>query len=269
MRERYKTLLIILSFVLVDCALEDVITYELESADPQIVIEGSITDEVGPYTVKITRTTNYFEPTEIEKVRNAEVILSDSRGNSENLIEKSPGVYQTINFESNYNTEYYLQVRIDDQEYKANTSLVEPIILDSISYVIDQSGKYYVMAPYFQDNPNKKDFTITNFRLNNGEFDKPLVYDDRLSNGNYIEGKPFAYDIDSLKIGANTVECIMRTVDKNTYNFFNTLQYVLVSEGDPFASPTLENPKTNLSNGALGYFGGYSISRKEIEIIKE
>ena len=64
---------------------QKVIDIDLNSAAPQIVIEGSISDQPGPYTVKITKTVNFSETNIFPAVSGAAVTVSDDAGNSETL----------------------------------------------------------------------------------------------------------------------------------------------------------------------------------------
>lgn len=257
---------VLLSFFLM-YGCEDVITYELNSTTPRIVIEGAVTDEAGPYKVKISRSSDYFNFDSYNNVSNAEVIISDSRGNSETLSETSPGVYETADLVTHYNTEYYLKVKVGDDLFEASTILLEPIIIDSLSYEIDEDDEEYVVTSHFQDDPDKEDYAVTNFKLGD-RYEKPMAYSDRLTNGNYIETQRHDFHKDSLKTGINRIECRMRTVDANTYEYFKTLIEALAVGTDYFSSTTPENPKSNLSNGALGYFGAYAISRNSIDVKK-
>ena len=44
-------------------------------------------------------------------------------------------------------------------------------------------------------------------------------------------------------------------IDKAVFDFWRTMEYSYASIGNPFSSPT--KVIGNISNGALGYFGGY------------
>jgi hypothetical protein len=45
-------------------------------------------------------------------------------------------------------------------------------------------------------------------------------------------------------------------IDKVTYDFWRTLEFSYQSVGNPFSNPV--KVLGNISNGALGYFGGYA-----------
>ena len=76
---------------LVSC--EKVIDVDLSSVEPQIVIDGTITDQPGPYTVKISKTGDYFNPGAFPAVTGASVTISDNRGYRRNL----PDLFNTRN----------------------------------------------------------------------------------------------------------------------------------------------------------------------------
>ena len=54
----------------------------------------------------------------------------------------------------------------------------------------------------------------------------------------------------------DTVTFKLCNVDKTTFDFWRTMEYSYRSIGNPFATPV--KVLSNISNGALGYFGGYA-----------
>ena len=61
----------------------------------------------------------------------------------------------------------------------------------------------------------------------------------------------------------DTVRVDLLSIDKASYDCFNTLNDILTSDRSP-TSLAPANPNTNLTNGALGYFAAYSISSKMV-----
>ena len=55
-------------------------------------------------------------------------------------------------------------------------------------------------------------------------------------------------------------------ITKSTFDFWNTFEFSYQSVGNPFSSPT--KVLSNITNGALGYFGGYAAQFKTIIIPK-
>jgi hypothetical protein len=77
----------------------------------QLVVEGMITDQPGPYEVKISKTISVQSqlgaPT---GVSGATVVIKDDRGNSETLVEKSSGSYYTNTFKGEVGKTYSISI---------------------------------------------------------------------------------------------------------------------------------------------------------------
>ncbi|MCX6215574.1 DUF4249 domain-containing protein [Spirosoma sp.] len=88
----YAGMLIIL--LTVSCVTE--FQPEAVSIPPSLVVEGQVTDQPGPYTIKLTRTANYsFKSLNLLET-GATVLILDDLGNQETLKEQAPGgVYLT------------------------------------------------------------------------------------------------------------------------------------------------------------------------------
>ena len=82
-------------FLLVPSCI-DPIDFSKEDDSKNLVVDGLITNEPGPYVVYLTRTSSYNAFTTInESVVGAIVTISDDMGNSETLTETFPGIYKT------------------------------------------------------------------------------------------------------------------------------------------------------------------------------
>ena len=62
--------------------------------DPALIVEGSITDQPGPYTVRLSRTAEYSSKSLNLLETGARVVIADTLGNQETLVEKG-GLYST------------------------------------------------------------------------------------------------------------------------------------------------------------------------------
>ncbi|RYC70927.1 DUF4249 domain-containing protein [Spirosoma sordidisoli] len=66
------------------------------STSPKLIVEGQVTDQPGPYTVRLTRTADYSIRSINLLEEGATVILADDAGNRETLLEQAPGgTYRT------------------------------------------------------------------------------------------------------------------------------------------------------------------------------
>ena len=65
------------------------------SIPPALIVDGQITDQPGPYTVRLTRTADYSYKALTLGETGAVVTLADNMGNQETLNETTAGTYQT------------------------------------------------------------------------------------------------------------------------------------------------------------------------------
>lgn len=235
-----------------------VIQVDLNSASPQIVIEGNVTNAPGPYFVRITRTVDFSADNTFPPVTNAMVRLTDTtNGISELLTQTDSGVYQSLEVGGvSYHT-YLLQVTIDGEEYTATSTMPEMVNLDSITFAqnIGFDNKLEINAVAgFQDPLGVRNYYQFTESVNRRQIPDIFVFEDNLSDGKYIR-YPLFNDSAYLQPG-DTLTLTMNCIDKNIYNYFFTLMNV--AGNNDFQNVTPANPLSNFSNGALGYFSAHT-----------
>jgi hypothetical protein len=113
---KLKVLLLFLFFLIAFSACID--PFALHSVNEDIlVVEGMITDQRGPYTVKLSYGNDLNDPLrEIHGVNNAKVEIFDQAGPSEKLKEKSTGVFQTdsTGIQGIVGHSYFLRITLSD-----------------------------------------------------------------------------------------------------------------------------------------------------------
>ncbi len=73
-----------------------VIDVKLDDSVSQVIIEGEITNNKGPYTITVTESVNFGETNNFPGRDDATVIIQDLTGNTtETLTSKGDGTYQT------------------------------------------------------------------------------------------------------------------------------------------------------------------------------
>jgi Domain of unknown function (DUF4249) len=262
-----KFLVVLVFFFLASVwSCKKVIQVDLNSAAPQIVIEGEITDATAPYYVQITKTVNFSASNSFPPVSGATVQISDSNtAQSYTMLESNPGVYTTSALHGQPTHTYLLSVMIGSQSYTASSTMPAKVPFDSISFVenFDLNNKRGIDAVVnFQDPPglgNDYRFVET---VNGRQLPDIFVFEDRLSNGKYIQ-QTLYNDTSTLHVG-DALKVDMYCVDKSIYNYFFGLFQVRRNGGFQSASPA--NPNSNISNGALGYFSAHTVSSKDLTV---
>ena len=244
---------------------QDVINIDLTEIGTQIVIEGSITDRDGPYTIKITRTRSHFRQGDYPPVTEAVVRLSDNAGHSETLVQTEPGIYKTLWTQGIPGRTYRLKVSVEGEEYTASSTMPLPIALDSLNYLKVSDpymGEVAFLSIYFTDRKGADDYC--RFKIyRNGDI---LNDDYNLYHGKYTDGEQVLIDnFNNLFYLNDYVRIELLTIDKAVYEYWSTLDSLLDHDFDDdemdtvFSPLALFNPTSNLSNNALGYFSAHTM----------
>jgi Domain of unknown function (DUF4249) len=235
----------------------DIIDLDLGDFAPQIVIESIITDQPGPYLVRISKTGELNQFSNFPWVSGAEVILQDNSGNSETLIETATGQYKTRNLQGIPGRTYDLKAKVEGKEYAAVSRMPEPLFMDYISF--QNLGWGYIMVCAFTDRQGIEDFCRIKI-FKNGELAERYLYQ-----GKYNDGEQIVIDdFETYFSAGDQVRVELFTINKETFVYLSQLN---PDEGggdyDPnypeYMVVSLSNPKSNLSNKALGYFSAQSV----------
>ena len=70
-----------------------IIEVDTNNAQPQIVIEGQISDQLTDQKIIISKSVGYSEPGVYPKISGAVVTVNDDKGSRYTFTEKTPGVY--------------------------------------------------------------------------------------------------------------------------------------------------------------------------------
>ena len=262
--------LLLLAFASFNC--QKVVVIDLNQASPKLVIDANITDEPGPYNIILSKSGNYFEPTlTFPPVSNALVIVSDDLGNIDTLKESSiAGIYKSSSLVGQSGRTYMLNVTSDGNKYAAVSSMPQKVYIDSLYYLKRQPSRSgdsgYDIYITFKDPPEPGNYYRLNvhagYFIPSDSIDgrRYRLYSDKLTNGSEMSERVRA---GRLITTGDTISVDLLSIDKSTYDYFNTLRDILSSDGAA-TSLAPANPNTNLSSGALGYFAAYTIDRKTI-----
>lgn len=253
--------IIIAVFLFASCEKE--IAVDLNSSSPQIVIEGNISDEPGPYTVKLSKTVNFSNANVYPPVTQALVIIVDNTGVTDTLTETATGLYQTHSIIGTQGNTYTLKVVAEGKQYEAVSTMPYKVMLDSIQFdPFNNPGStknaFAVVPRYFD--PIVQGNCYRFFFSTNGLLDKSYqVTNDNIGNGS-INKQPFwSDDVEFLE--GDTVKVTMLCIDVTTYNYYYTLSQI--TESGPGGGATPSNPPNNITgNKALGIFSAYTTQTK-------
>jgi len=257
---------IVSASLLLSC--EDVIQVNLKNAAPRIVIEGSISNLSDTVFIQVHRSTDYFTPTAIASVNDAVVSVTDSAGTLHPLTNIADGLYAGVNIKSKPGDIFNLAVTDAGVNYAASATMpvlvqIEDLYIDKnpdrldedrVNILIDDPAgiaNYYMVDVFRND-------TI----LNSGNHF--ILYTDKYFDGkkNYLQISGRRLDIRSFTPG-DKIRVRLRNTERIMYDYFDILRSI-TDGGQILSVSTPSNPPNNIDNGAMGYFGVWSVSEKTV-----
>ncbi|MEN8122318.1 MAG: DUF4249 domain-containing protein [Bacteroidota bacterium] len=252
-------------FLTISCTEE--IDIDLNSSDPQIVVEGNLPNNGQPALIKLSKSVNFDENNDFPKVEGATVELSDNLGNSETLDEISPGLYSSNTLTGIAGNTYYLTVNKEDKTLKSHSTIPNQVPFERL--IVEKSNgaggpggmgsttNYDVFVVY--NDPGSETNYYRFVEIINGEIKSSYIFDDRLNNGGKTKNPLISFNR-NLNSG-DTLQVIMQCVDENVYDYFNSFGNLT---GGPGGSSTPANPYTNIEGGVLGYFNAHTYEMKQV-----
>ncbi len=259
-------------FCFSNCDLENDVDLDLPTYESKIVVECYL--EPGkPFVAVISESVSFFEEPGLPTISGATVTISHQG----QMYDLNEGIYtdpdgtKFYNYGSsaicpeNYNEDFILFVSDGKGRIAtATTQILEPILIDTLEVVWmpDDSTKALVYTR-FQDPPNEENFYRRMFQsggiLGEGENKQDFTTTDNFatSDNEIVYGTGFDF------IKGDTIISTLFHIDKAYYDFKETVQDAINSNGNPFGQPSVL--KSNIEGG-IGIFTGLTFDRKTLII---
>lgn len=246
---RYYFIWLLISLFLLSC--EDVIDINLNDADPQLVIIGTVNNRSYEQQVTISRTVAFDVARTHDPVSGAEVAVVDGAGRVFQYAEQSPGVYVS-NFRGHEGELYNLSVRVEGQTFVARSTMPPLVTADSIGTgvrtIFGEEQKFISLR--YADPPGVPNYYRYLWRVNGGPLEMLHVSQDKFNDGKYVSEDLMDFDVE-LATG-DSVVVWMQSIDRASYDFWNAVQSINPGTAAP------ANPPSVFGDGALGYFSAYA-----------
>jgi len=272
---RLFTIIGLVSIMALSCT--ERIDIDLETSDSKLIVYGSITTDTMSHCVRLIQSVPYYSPTPPPPVSNATVYIMEGSTRID-LTEdtNNPGYYYTApNVFGKSATTYTLYIENVNisgiSSFRAETQMptllegYQTNYLDSINVSYNKNWDGWVVNGFAKEPQNMRNYYMFRVKINDILYSDSLtnlvLVDDKFFNGNNTEGAAFYFipEKDTLKVGSKvTLELCAITKD-----YFQYLNETLTASRPqfPLFSPPPANPRTNVNNGALGYFTAYAIIR--------
>jgi hypothetical protein len=236
-----------------------VIDVKTTASDVKVVIVGSLRDGANTATVKISKSVDLNAVNSFPYVSGATVTITDDFGGTFNLLETSTlGTYATA-IVGVIGRTYTLTVLADGKTYTSVCKMANGTTLDDIPFFTG-FGPGFALIPLYNDEAGIKNYLRFNVYTNN--ILQPGIYiaNDEFSDG-VVQTQPLFGNYKSES--GDSIRIEKQAIDANVYKYLLDLSTVS-DGGSGSASPA--NPKSNIDNGAFGYFSAYSSSSFSIKL---
>ncbi|HYG18562.1 MAG TPA: DUF4249 domain-containing protein [Ohtaekwangia sp.] len=277
-----RILSIIVFFAAFFYACDEPVTLDLRQTPSKIVIEGLVTDAEGYQFVKISRTVGFYATGTTPRVTDAQVLVKDDLGNEYPFVHNprshidSAGIYvPEFPFTGEIGRTYTLNVTVGETLYAAEDKLLPVIPVDSLNYRFSEEeaedpkdpGKVYELLLFAREPQDEANYYLFKFYRNGAltYYDETDIY--------YSDDKFLAENIDGIASPVyyaiqDTGRVEAYSMSRAGYIYYGDLFSLLNNDGGGMFGSIPGSPRTNLSNGALGFFQVSAIKSKEI-ILKE
>lgn len=256
MKKYFFICTILISLVFVSCT--KVIDIDLNTEDPQYVIEGFVTKGDSIHQVTITRTLNFDESVDFPAVDNAIVVISDNLGNAETLALLAPGIYKTSNLLGVEGRTYTITVTVDGKVFTAASTLPNAVDFSGLEIIIFPFGLDTLrgLIPGRIDQAGVVNYYQFDIFQNGKQIFGINLQDDQFSDG--VENKQPLFG--PAFIPGDTARIIQYCIDKPVYKYLFTIDANTGSTAAP------ANPESNFGKSCLGYFSARTKQEQTIII---
>ena len=273
-----------LLFVLSACTKE--VKMDYPSAEKQLVVEGYI--ESGRYpVVYLTKSSPYFEKIDSSNVVKliasvAKVSISDGKETEVLTLRYAKNIFPPYYYEGpdirgEIGKTYTITVELEGKTYTSNTTLLEPVSLQKISFVKTTNNKL-------------QNFLSLNFLDPKGVKNCYRVYTKRIGKDpNYVpcylstfndygfDGQEFNFEVirsyssvvqtDNGRyfVKGDSVMVKFCTIDEQQHNYWKSVETQIAISANPFGLSS-SDPLTLINGGALGVWAGLSSKYYSIKI---
>lgn len=255
---------VVICILLIFTSCEEVIKVDLNTANPAFVVEAYIYKD-SLCQVRLTKTTSYFTVEEPAIIEDASVIISDG-ALSEPLTYRGNGYYVGNNVIGTQEKTYEIEIMLEGIIYSSISYMPVKSDLIAVRYGKDESqsplnpyGKtIFTITCEFFDNPDTNNYYMIKFVSGGSLLERYYLLTENSANSGEIDFTDGIMSFtESIFFEGGDVEVQLFSIDKSVYDYFLQLSDVLFWKRRVMP-PTPYNPKSNIGNGALGYFAAWS-----------
>ncbi len=266
-----RRIYIITSILALTCSCEEVIEIDLNYAEPAFVAEAVISKD-SVCSVRLTRTSDYFSAEEAEFIEDAAITISDG-SSSEELVYKGKGYYRGSSVTGQEGSAYEIRIQHKGITYSGKSSMPEGAEIISVNYnmstavsILNPFGDtVYTISCSFIDDPEIENYYMITYVAQGKLLEERyfLLSETTANGGSFEKEGNVMYFAESIFCQGGVAEVRLYSIDKAVYDYYMQLDDILFWKRR-YVPPVPYNPKSNLSNGALGCFAAWAVDVRTI-----
>ena len=257
MLSKPSLILLYSSFIFSSC--EEKVDLNLNADSGRIVIDAQLSDASTVQRIRVSQSVAIDAQVGSTAVKNATVIVKDNLNQRYSFQHEKDGYYINRNFKPVVGRKYTLNIGVQKQEFTSSSSMPAYINVDTTRIIEKEiAGKtYFFIALSFKDPAKIANYYMYTLSINGKEFRFASAESDQFNDG--LQVTHYISDLERSLSSGDKITVRRYCVDAGTYNYWNGYQSTNLSTAAP------GNPKSNISNNALGYFSAATV--KEYQLI--
>ena len=239
---------------------EEKMDLDLNKAAARVVIDAQLSDASSVQRIRISHSVGFDDPINTSGIKGATVSVKDNENRLYSFQYEKDGYYIHRNFKPVAGRIYTLNVAVQKQQYSSSCQMPAYVAVDSTG-ISEKSlnGKTYFFATLtFKDPAKVANYYSYTLSINGGPFRFANAQSDQFNDG--LKVTHYISDLETDLFSGDEVVVRRYCVDEKTYRYWNEYQNNNLSNAAP------SNPKSNISNNALGYFSVASVKEYQLKI---
>jgi hypothetical protein len=255
-----KSSLILLYSFFTFSSCEEKIDLHLNSDNSRVVIDAQLSDASRLQRIRVSQSVAFDAQISSAAVKNATVIVKDNLNQNYSFLYEKDGYYINRNFRPIVGRKYTLYIGLQKQQFTSNSSMPSYINIDTARIIKKEiAGKtYFFIALSFKDPANTPNYYMYTLSINGKEFQFARAESDQFNDG--LQTTHYITDLERSLSQGDKITVRRYCIDAGTYNYWNDYQSTNLATAAP------GNPKSNISNNALGYFSAASVREYQLTI---
>jgi hypothetical protein len=240
--------LLILALVFSGC--EKVINLPLDTTEQRAIIDAKLDMNTGKCTVLLTKSGDYYEKKDFEKITGAKITINEEGANPITLKELGNGSYSSDSMKITSGKKYTIKLEnVLGKSYSATTTAPVRVALRRLGRVRapnelnSTQTRFYVSATWTDPVAGRNYYWLKTYVNGVYRSQDYVLIDDKFTNGQSMTEQTYNPAIQGSK-----VKIELHSIDAQSYEYFKQLFEVIDNPDKSF------NPKSNFGVDAFGFF---------------